>query len=214
MKDSLKKKILLTTKKNARWIIILISMILFFAIIEDVLYNEIWKFDEEIYEIISKIISFPVTVVFKIITNLGGAIGIISITILILVFEKSKNIKYYTVLNLFIITLANQILKFIIGRPRPVEHRIIDQSGYSFPSGHSMVSMAFYGFLMYVIYKNVENRKLKLTLCIALAILILLIGISRIYLGVHYASDVIAGFCLSVSYLMAYTKLIGKNVKK
>ena len=214
MKDSLRKKILLTTKKNARWIIILISMILFFAIIEDVLYNEIWKFDEEIYEIISKIISFPVTVVFKIITNLGGAIGIISITILILVFEKSKNIKYYTVLNLFIITLANQILKFIIGRPRPVEHRIIDQSGYSFPSGHSMVSMAFYGFLMYVIYKNVENRKLKLTLCIALAILILLIGISRIYLGVHYASDVIAGFCLSVSYLMAYTKLIGKNVKK
>lgn len=65
-----------------------------------------------------------------------------------------------------------------------------------------MASLAFYGYLIYLIYKNVKNKKLKITLCILLSILILLIGISRIYLGVHYTSDVIAGLCFSVAYLI------------
>ena len=76
-----------------------------------------------------------------------------------------------------------------------------------------MVSMAFYGFLIILIYHNLPNRSLKWGLCIGLTFLILLIGVSRIYLGVHYASDVIGGFCLSISYLIVYTKMIGKKVK-
>ena len=91
------------------------------------------------------------------------------------------------------------------------EFRIIDESGYSFPSGHSIVSMAFYGFLIYLIYKNIQNKYLKWILCIILSILIILIGISRIYLGVHYASDVIGGFCFSIGYLVIFTKIIKKN---
>ncbi|MBO5478448.1 MAG: phosphatase PAP2 family protein [Clostridia bacterium] len=213
MKQSLKRKIVLTIKKNMKWIILFISMILFFTIIEDVLDNEIWAFDNIVYETISHIISTPVTAILKVITNLGGAIGIITVTILILIFLKSNIQKFYVVLNLLIITMSNQILKYIIQRPRPIEHRIIDQSGYSFPSGHSMVSMAFYGFLIYLIYKNVENKYIKWGLCTLLSILILSIGISRIYLGVHYASDVIGGFCLSISYLIVYTKMIGKDIK-
>ncbi|MCI8481978.1 MAG: phosphatase PAP2 family protein [Clostridia bacterium] len=74
--------------------------------------------------------------------------------------------------------------------------------------------MAFYGFLIYIIYKKIENKNLKWGLCTGLSFLILLIGISRIYLGVHYASDVIGGFCLSISYLIVYIKMIGKNIKK
>lgn len=214
MKQSAKRRIILTIKKNMRWIILLVCMIVFFAIIEDVLDNEIWEFDDKVYKIVSNIISNPITSIFKVLTQLGGAIGIISVTIFILIFVKNKQYKYYTVLNLAIATLSNQVLKNIIQRPRPIEHRIIDQSGYSFPSGHSMVGMAFYGFLIYLIYKNVENKYLKWGLCTTLFLLILLIGVSRIYLGVHYASDVIGGFCLSIAYLTVYTKMIGKNINK
>ena len=97
-------------------------------------------------------------------------------------------------------------------RERPTEFRLIDEKGYSFPSGHSMVSMAYYGFLIYLIYKYVKNKKLKYILISGLILLIILIGTSRIYLGVHYTSDVIAGFLVSISYLILYTSIIKKYV--
>lgn len=104
--------------------------------------------------------------------------------------------------------LLNQILKNIVQRPRPTEFRMIDESGYSFPSGHSMASAAFYGFLIYLVYKKVKNKKLKITIITLLSLLIILIGISRIYLGVHYTSDVLAGFFVSISYLTIYISII------
>ncbi len=70
-----------------------------------------------------------------------------------------------------------------------------------------MVSMAFYGLFIYLIYKNMKNKKLKITLCTILLMLVLLIGISRVYLGVHYASDVLGGICLSIAYLILYIKI-------
>ena len=76
--------------------------------------------------------------------------------------------------------------------------------GYSFPSGHSMISMAFYGLIIYYVWKNVKNIKIRNITCILLSILILLIGISRIYLGVHYASDVLGGFIISIAYLIVF----------
>ncbi|MCI8481977.1 MAG: hypothetical protein HFJ27_02595 [Clostridia bacterium] len=134
MKQSTKRKIILTIQKNLPWLILLICMIAFFAIMEDVLKNEIWKFDDKVYHTISNMISNSITSIFMIVTNLGGAIGIISITILILIFIKNRKDKHYILLNLVIVTISNQIIKYIVQRPRPVEHRIIEQFGYSFPS--------------------------------------------------------------------------------
>ena len=100
--------------------------------------------------------------------------------------------------------LTNFSIKQIFQRPRPINTRIIDESGYSFPSGHSMVSMAFYGYLIYLIHKNIKNKYVKVALTLLLSILIISIGISRIYLGVHYTSDVIAGFLVAIAYLIIF----------
>ena len=77
-----------------------------------------------------------------------------------------------------------------------------------------MVSMAFYGYLIYLIYKYVKNKYIKFVSIILLSILICLIGISRIYLGVHYTSDVLGGFLISISYLVIYTSAINKFLLK
>ena len=73
-----------------------------------------------------------------------------------------------------------------------------------------MVSLAFYGYLIYLIYKYVKNKYLKWFLITILGILIVNIGISRIYLGVHYTSDVLAGFLISISYLIVYISIVNK----
>ena len=112
--------------------------------------------------------------------------------------------------NLVIITALNQLLKNILQRPRPTEYRIIEETGYSFPSGHSMISMAFYGYIIYLIYKYVKNKYIKWFSIVLLSILICSIGISRIYLGVHYTSDVLGGFLISVSYLVIYISAVNK----
>ena len=127
---------------------------------------------------------------------------------------KNKKIGIQIWANLGISTLLNQMLKYIVQRPRPTEFRIIEESGYSFPSGHSMVSAAFYGFIIYLIYKNIKNKYIKWSLMSILSILIILIGTSRIYLGVHYTSDVLAGFLISISYLIIFTSVTRNNENK
>ena len=152
------------------------------------------------------------TPVAKFITNFGGAIYLIGIAIILFIAIKNKKIVIAIISNLVIVTILNQLLKIILRRPRPEEFRIINESGYSFPSGHSMISMAFYGFLIYLIYKNIKNKYLKWSLIIALVMLIIGIGISRIYLGVHYTSDVLAGFLIAISYLIIYISIINRFI--
>ena len=197
--------------KNLKWIILFICLIGFLALTEDVFNKEIMDGDIIGYKLISKFLISDFTIpIAKFITNLGGAIFLIILTIILLISIKNKKIGLSIFSNLAIITILNQLLKRILQRPRPTEYRIIEETGYSFPSGHSMISMAFYGYLIYLIYKYVENKYVKWILISLLSVLICLIGISRIYLGVHYTSDVLGGFLISISYLVIYISAVNK----
>ncbi|MBD8924336.1 phosphatase PAP2 family protein [bacterium] len=197
--------------KNFKWIILFICLIGFLALAEDVFHKEIMKGDIIGYKIISTfLISDFTTPIAKFITNFGGAIFLIILTITLFILIKNKKIGLSIILNLIVITGLNQILKYILQRPRPTEYRLIEETGFSFPSGHSMVSMAFYGYLIYLIYKYVKNKDLKWISIVLLSILICSIGISRIYLGVHYTSDVLGGFLISLSYLIVYTLIVNR----
>ena len=207
MKEKLKEFII----KNLKWIILFICLIGFLALAEDVFHKEIMNGDIIGYKIVSTfLISDFATPIAKIITNFGGAIFLIILTIILLTTIKNKKIGITIPINLVLITIINQALKNILQRPRPTEFRIIEETGYSFPSGHSMVSMAFYGYLIYLVYKYVKNKYIKWSIIVLLSILISTIGISRIYLGVHYTSDVLGGFLVSISYLILFISTVNK----
>lgn len=200
-------------KKNLKWVVLFICLVGFLALAEDVFNKEIMYGDIIGYKLISTfLISDFVTPIAKFITNFGGAIFLSIATVMLFLFIKNKKIGLSIISNIVIITILNQLLKRILQRPRPTEFRIVEETGYSFPSGHSMVSMAFYGYLIYLIYRYIKNKYVKWTLITILSILICLIGISRIYLGVHYTSDVLGGFLLSISYLVIYISSIKKLI--
>ncbi|GEO06279.1 hypothetical protein AAE02nite_39430 [Adhaeribacter aerolatus] len=96
----------------------------------------------------------------------------------------------------------NLILKFLFDRERPLIPHLVQSYGLSFPSGHAMISASFYGLLIYLVWVNVKNPVGRWALVIALALFILLIGFSRVYLHVHYASDVLAGFAAGLLWVI------------
>ena len=211
--EIMKENVIKFIKNNWRWMLLFICLIGFLALAEDVFHQEIMNGDIVGYDIVSKLFKFNVsTPIAKFMTNFGGAIFVISLTTILFFVIKDKKIGISIITNLGIVTILNQIIKFIMQRPRPTEFRIIDETGYSFPSGHSMVSLAFYGYLIYLIYKYINNKHLKRTLIIILSVLICIIGVSRIYLGVHYTSDVLGGFLISFAYLIIYIELVNKFV--
>ena len=207
MKEKVKEFII----KNLKWIILFICLIGFLALAEDVFNKEILNGDIIGYKIVSEfLISDFATPIAKFVTNFGGAIFLIILAMILLILIKNKKIGLSILSNLVIITVLNQLLKRILQRPRPTDYRIIEETGYSFPSGHSMISMAFYGYLIYLIYKYVKNKYIKWISIALLSILICSIGVSRIYLGVHYTSDVLGGFFISISYLIIYISAVNK----
>ena len=207
-------------KNNYKWIILLIMSIIFIWIALRVKENPGLKVDEYIYNFLHQFESPNLTKFFNVITNLIGIPVICFICLIfVLVSKIKKNYKYcpFVLANLTLILILNFILKQIFMRPRP-ELMLVKEFGYSFPSGHAMVSMAFYGLFIYILNHSDIKKWLRYILTIFILLLIILIGISRIYLNVHYFSDVIAGFAVSVIYLIIFTKFmkafLGDGVRK
>lgn len=181
------------------------SLNVFFELSEDLMEQERFRFDQVIIQYVSNIRTETLTEIMKFITFLGGTtvLTLLLIGSLIWLIVKRKN---YWGAIFYIIAVAgggllNLGLKHWFGRVRP-ENSLIVEQGFSYPSGHSMGSLIYYGFLGYLVIRSQRGRSLKLLLGIGFITMILLIGFSRIYLGVHYPSDVLAGFSAGTVWLL------------
>lgn len=197
-------------KLRRRHLVIIMCIIAFLIIAAFVVKSDSLYIDRVGYKFVSSFISDFKTPIVRGITNFGSAKIVIPLfAIASIIFILFKRGKYSLLLGscLFFQVVLNFILKHIFRRTRPSVLRLVEQGGYSFPSGHTMASSAFYGYLMYIIYKNVKNKYLKWGSIILLSLFVFLIGCSRIYLGVHYTSDVLAGFFISIAYLIIFIEL-------
>ncbi|PDY25659.1 PAP2 family protein [Bacillus cereus] len=135
---------------------------------------------------------------FTYFTKLGSAIGVITTLIIsLLVFWKKRYYAAMIVYPMAILTthLVNKGIKEIVKRDRPSLNEALDALGYSFPSGHAMLSIMTFGFLTYIIAANLKSVTGKYVITILMGILILSIGLSRVILNVHYPTDILAGYC-------------------
>lgn len=197
------------TLKNIEWVIVAILTIIFISISILVVLDKLTNFDNAIYNIINKI---NMEKYFRYVTEFGDAFVFLIVILFVFSITKSKKHTVLLTLNIAGIGLINYILKIIFTRQRPVGISSIVESGFSFPSGHSSVSAAFYIYLAYLIIKNVNRKWIKWIIIPFFALFILSIGISRIYLGVHFVSDVVAGLSLGSIYTILFIHFT-RNIK-
>ncbi len=161
--------------------------------------------DTAIYDWVhAHMINPGLTPVVRAFTQLASAVGLIIIAMVLLIVLAVRHharIGVAIALNLAVEAALNEVIKAIVQRPRPsVEHLVVER-GFSFPSGHAMAATAFYGFLIYLLYHYRRHTAAVWALIVALGAIVPVTMFTRVYLGVHYASDVLAGFLFSIAYL-------------
>lgn len=180
------------------FVLFVISLNAFVEITEELKDNELTQYDDYFTTKIQNFQNPSLTVFFQFITRLGDRLTYFIFTPAIAVFFLFWHGKWKFALQtaavISLSSLSNIVLKRAINRDRPSLDQLISVSTLSYPSGHAMSAMAFYGFLIYLNIRLASSWWLKLAVFIVLGLLIFLIGISRIYLGVHYPSDVLAGY--------------------
>lgn len=178
----------------------------------DLMEKRHFLFDQKVIDTVKLYASPAMDRFMLFITEMGSTfmLGLLLVTSMIWLFVKRKNL--WGMLFYFITVagggLLNLWLKSFFERDRPNVNRLIEADGFSFPSGHSMGSMTYYGFLGYLVIRSKHKPLSKLVWVILFGFVILLIGISRIYLGVHYPSDVLAGYMAGSVWLVLCISLL------
>ena len=199
--------------KRKKWALVIISLLMFGILAYLVRENKTGDFDHFIYSSVTFVKNDYFTGFYKFITMFASEIIVFFIALLFLLIFKNKRYGIFVIFNAFNILILNILLKLIFMRDRPYDLMIITETGYSFPSGHAMCALGFYGFIIYLTWHFNLEKKVKIIFTILLSILIVLLGVSRVYLGVHYASDVLAGYMVSAAYLIIYINFINKYLK-
>ena len=163
------------------------------------------NFDQHAFDFLAKYVSDINTDVMQVFTFLGTHTFLIPANLaLVAWFLFIKKHRWYSI-NVPVVALSSLLLMFLLKmifhRDRPLTPLLQAAQGYSFPSGHATMSITFYGLIIFLVWQNEKSVLLKWLLTILLALLIISIGISRVYLRVHYASDVLAGFCVGLMWL-------------
>ena len=195
-------------KDKLHYVIIAVSAIVFIAVVQDIRSDDILRLDATAYSFLVLRLRRPwITAIMEGFSNLSSPVVIAGMFLMVVAFAPGRRPGLCAAVNLVCVVGINQVLKYIVQRPRPDGFRLISEVGYSFPSGHSMVSMAFYGLCIWMVWTYERDKIIRWLCCLSFGIMVIAVGMSRVYLGVHYASDVIAGFCVSIAWLAVYTKV-------
>lgn len=155
-------------------------------------------YDEQITNYVISFREAKLTQYFIFVTRVGDFYGYVTVvgilTLMSIYVFKSWKYTIQIVLVLILSAVSNLILKRFVDRARPGIEHMVSVETLSYPSGHAMSAMAFYGFLIYLFYRFKMNIFIKIGLILILVILIASIGLSRIYLGVHFPSDIAGGY--------------------
>ena len=194
---------------NKLLVVAVVCTTVYLGILDNVLESETMKLDEAAYWLIVENLRQPwLTPIMESFSNLATPVTIVVLWVLVTAFAPGRKVGLCTGVNLILALALNQVMKAIVQRPRPEGFRLAEASGFSFPSGHSMIAMAFFGLLVWFVWRYEKDRVRRILIIVALCVIIAMIGISRIYLGVHFASDVLGGFCLSLVWLVFFTRII------
>lgn len=188
-------------------IIIVCSLLLMFIVNTIVVVNNGYGvIDGAVYNFVMRYASEMTTRSMHVITFFGSTkfiVGLCVIIFFVLLFKKKKMNAFSTAALLIISTVTNTVIKLTVQRARPEYITVIEHS-YSYPSGHTMASCTLYGFMIYLLLKSNISKKYKILYSGVLGLLIFLVGLSRIYLGAHFFSDVFGGILLSTSLLLIF----------
>lgn len=180
----------------------------FSLLLAEVLEGEIMAVDRAAYWLIVEHLRADwLTPVMEGFSALATPTVLIALLLMIAAFAPGRRPGWCCAVNLALAAGLNVLLKTLVQRPRPEGFRLVEETGFSFPSGHSMAAMAFFGLVIWLVWRYEPDRRRRNLLAGVFSLIILMIGVSRIYLGVHYASDVIGGFCASLIWLAFYTRI-------
>jgi undecaprenyl-diphosphatase len=182
-------------------IISILSFLVFGFLAYTISAKKVLEFDTAIISFVQGYEGPGLTFIMKVFSIIGDTPAVIILSLVVLFFLY-KVLKHRSELVLFIIALCgsailNLLLKYFFQRTRPEIHRLVEIEGYSFPSGHAMNACTVYTIIAFLLWHNIATKTGRTILIIVSAIMILSIGISRIYLGVHYPSDIIGGYLAS-----------------
>lgn len=202
-----------------------IAVILFLVFTNLVFKNSLSYFDSRLIELVYNSRTPELTRFSFFITAFGSSLFFFTASIVVAAFLyfKNKIDSLIFIVIIFSAVIINIFLKSFYSRPRPGLDSLIIENSYSYPSFHAMSSFVLYSAIAFIIYKSTKNRNFSIIISILFGLLILLIGLSRIYLGVHYPSDVIAGYLGGFIWILVliifqrtiiFERLYNKSIKK
>lgn len=181
------------------------ALLLFIFLAHGIFESDTFLFDQKAFHLTDKYISSRHTALMGFLSFFGSHLFLIPANlILIVVFiikkEKWNSIKIPSVAISSVLMMF--LLKFLFQRARPLDPLLMKAAGFSFPSGHALMSVTFYGLILYILIKQQKNIWIRMVYAIIFSGFVFMICLSRIYLRVHYASDVIAGISLGIAWLI------------
>ena len=200
--------------KAARFLVLILLLAgltyLFIDLARGIDGESLYRFDMGIIQVVQGSINDLSTKLLLLLTALGSVKGNAVLVILFSIWFIWKK-HYLSTAFLVFVTLSgafvNKYLKWIFQRERPSLNPLVVENGFSFPSGHSMSSFILYGALMIIATRMTRNWNIRIPVYIVCGMMILLMGYSRIYLGVHYPSDVLAGYAAGGVWLLVVAEV-------